>query len=172
MTEADFIHTIREGWSVEGRVTEALLLEAVEATRRYPESAQLWRLRGDLLRIVGPEQDPSDLGPLQCYEMAVTLAPHHAEIHQAIGDYYDACLGDLCAAERAFRMALDRGGSGATFTGLARVLAERGKKREALVLLSRERCPVASDSDVCSMREQIECGRFDRPWDSDSGVGY
>ena len=47
-----------------------------------------------------------------------------------------------------------------------------GPARSALVLLSRERCPVASDSDVCSMREQIECGRFDRPWDSDSGVGY
>lgn len=163
MTERDFISAIRNGWPVGGRVGDAILQKAVEATRRYPESAQLWRLRGDLLKLANCDRDQAGLGPLQCYEMAVTLAPHHAEIHQAIGDYYDRCVGDLCAAERAFRMALDRGGTRATFAALARVLAERGKKKEALRLLSGECCPAADDPAVRVVREQIESGRWDPP---------
>ena len=162
MSETDFIHAIREEWPHDGRVTDSLLNRTVEATRRYPESPQLWRLRGDLLCIAGSDRDPSSLGPLQCYEMAVALAPHFPETHQAIGEYYDNCLGDLCAAERAFRMALDRGGSSGTFAGLARVLAERGKKAEALGLLVDDRCP-RSDTAVESVREQIERGQWDPP---------
>lgn len=45
-------------------------------------------------------------------------------------------------------------------------------QRAALVLLSRERCPLVGDSEACSLREQIESGCFDPPWDSDSCVGY
>lgn len=49
MTEEQHIDEILEAWPEDGISATAALALAAEATSAYPDSAQLWRMRGDLL---------------------------------------------------------------------------------------------------------------------------
>ncbi len=80
---------------------------------------------------------------------------------QSLGYFFDAVDERLDEAERMFRKALEFGAGAGSWAGLARVLAELGRREEALELLAHHRCPHANPRDVVDVRGEIEDGRWD-----------
>jgi hypothetical protein len=60
-----------------------------------------------------------------------------------------------------FRKAIELGAGAGSWVGLARVLAEMGRREEALTLLAADTCPHASVREVVDVRGEIKDGRWD-----------
>lgn len=144
-------------------VDDDLLDVARVAVREHPNSAELWWIAGslnELARIEGADADsPSALDPLACYRRAVAIEPSSARAWTSLGAYLDVWLDDLEGAETALRTALRHAPESDAFEVLARVLAQQGRRAEALDVLDRR--PAASSR---TLRAEIERG----DWDSDA----
>ncbi len=105
MTAQDYIARLRAGWPKSGDASLEDIILADEAVRAYPQSAQLWLMRGDLIQL-GPESCPHPLEEaLASYERAVQIAPEYAQAWDEIGHYYDGVLDDVTTARRSFKEA-------------------------------------------------------------------
>lgn len=156
------IEKIKETISETG--VTVVVLESVEKTlRRWPDSDELWCLRGDLIQLCEGETD-YDLADVFCsYQNAVVINPHSAEAHESLGYFYDVFENEFEKAESAFRQAIEFGAGADSFLGLARVLAQAGKSEEALNLLSG--CPFCDEVKVENLKHDIKSGG----WDSNEG---
>jgi Flp pilus assembly protein TadD len=145
------------------RVDDDLLAMAHAAVEEHPDSAELWWIAGslnELARIEGADTDsPSALDPLACYRRAVAIDPSSARAWTSLGAYLDVWLDDLEGAETALRTALRHAPESDAFEVLARVLAQQGRRAEALDVLDRH----PADS-TRTLRAEIERG----DWDSDA----
>lgn len=130
------------------------------ALSEHPLSARLWDLRGDVIQLLGEPIEAYDLQEaLRSYQRAVELDPQYARALESIGHYLDAVEDRPADAEEWFRRALECGDSSSAWSGLARVLAQLGRRSEAVELF--ESCPHAGDPDVEAVREEIARGEWD-----------
>jgi tetratricopeptide (TPR) repeat protein len=136
-----------------------LLALLEEAVLSYPQSPKLWCLRGDLIQLFDENQyEFADI--LHSYQQAVTVDPSFCEAYESIGYYYDVLEADLPVAEVAFRKAIELGMGLHSYFGLARVLAEQGKREEALSILAPDYCPFHMEFEIDILREEIEAGEI------------
>ncbi len=156
MTESDYIERISELWPEGDEVSPEVLALSTEAIETFPDSPELWCLRGHLLELA-PEEYPVPLTEaLTCYRKAAELDPEYADAWESVGYYLDNYDEDFEGAEKAFRKAIQAGGDMDSYIGLARVMAQKGRKDAALRVLSAPDCPYADEDDVAEAREEIE----------------
>ena len=161
MTEAEYIKKVTEAKQLfreDAHSPEPLRLVS-EALVKYPNSAKLHCLLGDLIQLSDafPEYELSDA--LKAYEKAAVLDPSCAEAFEEIGYYYDAIDEDLEKSEAAFRRAVELGGGEQSYAGLARVMAERGQApNEVLAFLKQS--PYVDAPVVKEVYAQIEEGKW------------
>lgn len=152
------------------RVDDEVLAMAHAAVEEHPHSAELWWIAGSLNELARIEHDtssPSALDPLACYRRAVAIEPSSARAWTSLGAYLDVWLDDLEGAETALRTALRHAPESDAFEVLARVLAQQGRRAEALDVLDRR--PAASSR---TLRAEIERGDWDsRPPESGQAGG-
>jgi tetratricopeptide (TPR) repeat protein len=156
--EDEYLDALRDLVNDKGHTLPEAFSVLEEALQVFPASSELWCLRGDL--IAGSDGVRHALGEaLASYEQAVLLNPSCAEAYHAIGNYYDVFTDDLKRSEEAFRKALGLWAASESVAGLARVLAQRGQREEALSLLAGH--PIPSDPDIEVMRREILDGIWD-----------
>ena len=141
---------------LETGVTIVVLESVEESLRIWPDSDELWCLLGDLIPLCEDETDYDLADVLSSYQKAVAINPHSAETHESLGYFYDVCEEENEKAESSFRKAIEFGAGMNSFTGLARVLAQKGKKPDALKLLSS--CAFNNDPKVREMEDDIKSG--------------
>jgi Flp pilus assembly protein TadD len=137
------------------------LAEVEDALRAFPSSSRLWNLRGDLILLDDEVDDHYTLeDALQSYRRAIELDPGFAEAYENIGYYHDVHEDAPEHAEAYFRQAVVLEGRCASYSGLARVLAEMGRHAEALDVLTPGNCPHWESDEIRAIRREIE----DRLW--------
>jgi len=161
MTEADFHAKILAAWPTDGATSAATFALVEQALSEHPRSAALWCLRGVLIQL-GAGEEPYDLpAVLASYQRAIEIDPTFAEAHEGIGYYHDDLFDDPRSAEPSFRAAVDCGGGEYAFVGLARVLAQLGRRDEALALLRPPSCPYATCDTVREIGDEIRDGLWE-----------
>jgi tetratricopeptide (TPR) repeat protein len=162
-SEAYYIRKLSRLWrKVEPPyTTPELLALSREAVRRHPESAELWIMRGDVISFAPPDAGFPVDWPLKCYRKAISVDPCYARAYKAIGYHHDIWTENFRKAENAFRKSIALGADEDAYVGLARVLAETGRKDEAIDLLEPGHCEFYDDPDVQKMREEILKGEWD-----------
>lgn len=105
VTEEDYITKLMARWPRREDSDEVLLATialADEAVRSFPQSPQLWCIRGDLIQL-GPESCPHSLDDaLACYWRATEIAPQFVVAWVSLGHFHSAVLDDEAAAQRCF----------------------------------------------------------------------
>jgi tetratricopeptide (TPR) repeat protein len=164
-TEADWFKAIEEETRTSGprRWTTPDGLRLVElALAEHPQSSRLWNRRGDLIQLLDDDLASYSLnGARDSYERARAADPNDPEAYESLGYFLDAVDEQLDEAERMFRKAIELGAGAGSWVGLARVLAEMGRREEALTLLAADTCPHASVREVVDVRGEIKDGRWD-----------
>ena len=128
------------------------------AVEQCPWSAELWYLRGMILDRCESLSNFTREDYRRCYERAIECDPGCADAYVELGYVLDTYYDDFAGAERAFRKAIALGSRGDdVYVGLARVLAQQGRRRSALRLLHRVASRKLSDR-IASMIHEIEEG--------------
>jgi hypothetical protein len=100
---------------------------AVAATNAYPDSVDLWLLRGDFVQLCDDGDAPFPLeDALASYERAAALDPTRPEPHVEIGHFHDAVRDDPASAVPHFERAIALGAGDAVARALAAVRAQLG----------------------------------------------
>jgi tetratricopeptide (TPR) repeat protein len=166
--EQAYVDKISRGFPDKGEVSLEVLALVEEAVAAFPQCARLWCLRGDLIQCspIGANYQLADA--LSSYQEALVADPLCAEAHESIGYYYDVIEDDPNVAEASFRRAIRLGAGRDSYIGLARVLAELGRREEALEVLAPQNCPLQDEAEIHIIREEIAGGMWSPP-ESDIG---
>ncbi len=122
---------IRAMVRTEGVATRKALMGAETALVRFPGSATLWCLRGNLIQL-SDDVDTYDLEDAErSYLKAAELEPANPEPVEELGHFYDAIMDDPARAEPFFRKAISLGGGRSAEEGLAQVLEQLGSGSQA-----------------------------------------
>jgi len=106
------------------RATPAALALLDEALARFPDSAALWCLRGDVLQL-GDEEDGTAFEDSEVsYLKAAELDPANPEPHESLGRLYDAIFDEPERAAESYRKAIALGAGESAREGLAEVLSQ------------------------------------------------
>ena len=141
------------GWATDGDIDQIKSFLA-----HNEDSARLWNFCGDAIQISDSEHSRYTLDDSrECYETAIKKFPDDFEAYESLGFWHDV-HGELELAASYFKLALERSNSEATHTGLARVLAELGRRDECLAVLAKH--PNQNSLDVKILRDQIEAGHW------------
>jgi hypothetical protein len=140
--EQSSLRRIRAHWlECEQKVSARLLEFCERAIRAFPHSAALLCTFGDLLTLYqvqfsSPRRNWRFLAmdPLKFYRQAAESCPAYYDAHESAGYHYYTCH-DLPRAQAAFRRAIRYGGGLDSFIGLALVLLERGRRKQAKIVL-------------------------------------
>ena len=127
MTEAEIIEAIRWEVAVHEKATAAALDMLEEGLKRFPTSARLWILRGDLIQLgdVDLRYRPDDA--LASYRKALEHEPDNVEAYESIGRFLDAVQDNPAEAEFYLRKAIELGGGRSAQEALAQVLEQLGR---------------------------------------------
>jgi len=166
MTEDDYLDEIAALWPKlnEPQVFAELVRLVDEAIQQCGPSAGLLCVKGDLVRLAPADMRflPSD-EPADYYRKALEIDPRCWEAWEELGYCYDIdCAFDM--AIDAFRHSIALGGGANSFYGLARCLAQRGDKSEALQTVSQALASCGSAEDAQELRQlkdEIERGIWD-----------
>lgn len=109
--------------------TAATLALLDEALLRFPTSAALWCLRGDLMQLASEDAPPLD-EVVESYLKAAELEPGNPEPLESLGHFYDGVLDDPAGAEPYFRRAIALGAGSTAEQGLAEVLEQLAAQEE------------------------------------------
>jgi Flp pilus assembly protein TadD len=122
----EFIFSILQSLEIYGSaLAEDLgLIEA--ALTKYPNSAELWILRGDLIQLSDHDGVYSLKDAEASYLKAIDLEPANPEGFQSLGFFYDAVLDDPKRAITQLERAISLGAGSAAREGLANVLEQMG----------------------------------------------
>lgn len=113
----------------------------IEAAQKYSRSPQIWTTLGDLVQICDTPRDAPT--PEACYKRALRIDSRYHDALVGLGFYHDVFSGDLTKARHYFSLALDVRRTTEARIGLARVLAQLGKEKQALAHLGKLRAPAA-----------------------------
>ncbi len=127
MTEAEIVRAIREAVAVHEKATAATLGMVEEGLQRFPRSARLWILRGDLIQLADEDVPYSIADALVSYRAALEYEPRSAEAYESIGRFLDAVQDKPAEAEAYLRKAIELGGGRSAEEGLAQVLEQLGR---------------------------------------------
>lgn len=159
MTECEYIELLESQWPSSKRASASIIQLAREATRAHSNSYRLRCMLADLLQLDGDiGSHAHDQEIINLYQSAMLLDESDFTAAESLGFFSDALLEDFDLAERCFRQAILLGAGGDSYAGLARVLAQQGRRAEALLLLHQDTCPVWSESSVAKMRMEIARG--------------
>ncbi len=159
MTESSYIQRIRALCNLAEPDLDGALALAKEATAACPRSAHLHCVLGDLLQLAGDDSDALE-DSLASYTRALEVDPEFSDAFSSIGYFHDVVMGDLAAAESAFRAALRAGPHEEAIVGLARVLTQLGHPRhEVAALLDSAIDPMSAR--VNQIRAEINDGEWD-----------
>jgi Flp pilus assembly protein TadD len=106
------------------RATEAAMALIAEALRRFPDSAKLWCLHGDVLQLRVEDEERGLEQAGESYLKAAELAPADPEPYESLGHFCDAVLDDPQQAVEYFRKAIALGAGESAREGLAEALAQ------------------------------------------------
>jgi tetratricopeptide (TPR) repeat protein len=108
----------------EERLTPTARALLDEALSRFPDSAALWCLRGDVLQLADEDDGAAFEEAEAAYLKAAELEPRNPDPHEGLGRLYDAIFDEPERAAEAFRKAISLGAGASAHEGLAEVLAE------------------------------------------------
>lgn len=140
------------------------------AIAEHPLSGSLLDVLADLIcyaeRVANPtSENPHAVYTLEdaekLYKQAFTLEPTNPAPCESLGYFYNVYRGDYASAETYFRKAILLGGGIDCYTGLARTLAEAGRKQEGLALLDSSDCSLVNETQCRALRDEIAEGRWD-----------
>lgn len=158
LSEADYIEKIKSLLPKEGDVTVEVLEMMEKALVEYPENAEFWCWRGDLIQMSSHDADYELEDALKSYKRAIEIDPLNAEAYESIGYYEDVIMDNQASAENPFRKAIEFGAGRDSYYGLARVLAELNRATEALEIISPENCPYYETEEIQEIKTEIEEG--------------
>ena len=89
MTEAEYIAELKAHWPKGRTASREVLSLAAEAVRDCPQSATLWFLRGQLIRMAPPDYIFSKLDAICSFEEAIRLDPTFIEPCEKLGHSHE-----------------------------------------------------------------------------------
>ena len=102
-------------------------LELIEAAiREFPDLAELWILRGDLIQLSDEGGAYTLRDAETSYLKAVEIEPENPEGYESLGFYYDDVMADPLRAKPQFERAIDLGAGASAREGLAEVMEQIG----------------------------------------------
>lgn len=123
-TPQEYVAAILEEVLRDERATPAALALLEDALERFPDSAAIWCLRGDVFQL-GEDEDGAAFESAEAsYLKAAELDPRSPEPHESLGHLYDAIYDEPERAAKCFRKAIALGAGATAHEGLAEVLAE------------------------------------------------
>ena len=158
LSEADYIQKLKSLLPKEGEVAVEVLELMENAVADYPDNAELWCWRGDLIQMASLEANYELEDALKSYQRALEVNPSNAEAYESIGYYEDAIMSNPTSGEIPFRKAIELGAGRDSYYGLARVLAELNRNTEALEVVSPENCPYSETEEIQEIKTEIEEG--------------
>jgi tetratricopeptide (TPR) repeat protein len=123
-SESQYIGAILEDVLRDERATPKALALLDEALARFPASAALWCLRGDVLQLADEDDGAAFETAEASYLRAAELEPRNPEPHEGLGRLYDAIFDEPARAAESFRKAISLGAGPSAHEGLAEVLAQ------------------------------------------------
>jgi len=126
MTESEYIKSIRFEFAADEKAAGKLLERVDEGLRLFPESAELWCLRGHLIQL-SEREEYYHQDALESYKKAVGLDPQCLDAYEEIGHFYDL----ECEPEKAepyFRKAVALGAGKKTRNALLDVIRQIQEK--------------------------------------------
>ncbi len=151
-----YLDRISAEWPQSGTIAQKTVRLIRRAVSDFPKSAKLWCVLGDAVQIrKAPRKEDLNVA-LGCYTKAILTDPKCAEAYESLGYLFDVYADDFVAAELAFRRAIELRAGRDSFVGLARVLAETNRGRDALRLLLK--CKYRSHSAVRELMREIRSG--------------
>jgi len=127
MTEAELIDAIGAEVAEHNSATPQALSMVEDGLKRFPKSARLWILRGDLIQVSDDDGRYFLDDALESYLAALRCDPDSAEANESIGHYLDAVQNEPEKAEPYFRRAIALGGGEGAQDGLKQVLEQLGR---------------------------------------------
>lgn len=104
MSEDEYLSALRPSAESNGSVTLQTLFVADNAVTQFPESSELWLLRGRVYCLaLGSVDRTGDV--IHSFEQAIRLNPRNAEAYRDLGDFYDGFLDDPVRAMTYYRKA-------------------------------------------------------------------
>jgi hypothetical protein len=100
LTEADYISELQSRSRQGATASREILSLAAEAVRDFPQSAMLWFLRGQLIRMAPPDYIFSKLDAVCSFEEAIRLDPTLIEACAQVGYYHSTKDDGKPATER------------------------------------------------------------------------
>lgn len=143
------------------------------AMRHFPHSSDLWCMKGDLYFIqylITNNQELAFVGRKSCYLTAIQNNTYNSYAYESLGHLYHL-HNKYSEAARHFQLAIDLGGSPESYTGLAMVLAEMGRRALAIKCLEDATEKFGGNDDVDKARNQIEHGEWGPPAANERGTG-
>ena len=160
MDESEFMEKAMSMWpSGDESAIEALAI-AREGLRMYPCSAKLLCIVGDLLQLRDATDD-AIVESRRCYQNAIASDLSCSEAYESLGYLSDVYDNNFLLAISYFEKAIGLGAGEWSYVGLARSLAQDGRREEALHALCPDRCPFHDKAPVSEMREEILAGAWD-----------
>ena len=136
------------------------LLRVENVLSKHADCARLWDLCGDLLRLFAVHTNGNDASKLrarECYETAVGISPDDYLPYESLGFWHDTIEDDIGKSYDYFEKALALGNRDSTRIGMSRVLAQLGKRDDAIkMLLKCENTPEAQ-----LLLKEISSGQWD-----------
>ena len=123
-SEKQYVAAILEEVLRDERATPPALALLDEGLARFPSSAALWCLRGDVLQLGDDEDGAAFENAEASYLKAAELEPGNPEPHESLGRLYDAIFDEPERAVESFRKALALGAGESAREGLAEALAQ------------------------------------------------
>lgn len=108
----------------EERATEASLALIDEALRRFPDSANLWCLHGDLLQLCVDDEERGLDQAGDSYLKAAELEPGNPEPYESLGHFFDGVMDDPAQAAEYFRKAIALGAGESAREGLTEAIEQ------------------------------------------------
>lgn len=155
----EFINSLKNRLPAEKEIPVSFIQELDQQIERSPNHPELYILKGQL--ILNSEDDPHYQlqDALTAFEKAVEINPNYAEGYLEIAYFLDTFNDDFKEAIKNFELAISHKPSDDAYIGLARCLAQIGKKNEAIEILKNK--ANSDNADVEEMIDEIQDGVWD-----------
>ena len=162
VTEKQFVDQFQALWPPKPDQLPSAMRLAHRAMAAFPASPGLLCIAGDLLRMQENVTD-EDIGKsLGFYEKAIEADPNWADALEELGHVYDIHHENFDRAIPCFRKAISLGAGWTAYAGLAKSLAQSGRRLEALEELSHTKCPFTDHALIQNVRDEINAGDWDK----------